>query len=279
MTISNQDNSEIFLIFFSLMSFFGLLAGFIIYFVVLYQNKQRINKQDQENLKFTFHQELMQAQLEIQEQTLNNVSLEIHDNIGQILSFVKLSMGTIKALSNEEKDERINENRELIAQAINDLRDLSKSLSKDNIATKGFIPTIETEVNRISKSGLINIELQIEGDAFALGDQRELVLFRILQESLNNTLKHSGADFVKISLLFCSDLFTLTVSDNGSGFDYQDAKSKNGSGLKNIRNRANLIGADVKINSAVGKGSQITVSLNPFEQQTYAHGNYSGSPG
>jgi signal transduction histidine kinase len=258
-----------------------ILLFILIIIVLLFISQKRYFKHREQvrSIEQAFSQELLQAQLEIQEQTLHHVSEEIHDNIGQVLSFVKLNLGTIKGLSDDEKNDRIGESKDLVAQAISDLRDLSRSLSKDNISTRGLLQTIRDETERIGKSGLVNINLHIDGDVFSLGEQRELVLFRILQESVNNTLKHSGADNLKICLQYCSDLFTLTLSDNGSGFDIGVAESKNGSGLKNIRNRANLIGAEVGIISVVGQGSEIRVSLNPFDKKTYADGNYSGSPG
>lgn len=272
-----DKNAELYTLILSVIVFFFILTCFIIYFVILYKNKQLKNEQEQEQLKATFNQELLKSQLEIQEQTLQNVSEDIHDNIGQVLSFVKLNLATTKGLEDEQKDERIAENRELLAQAISDLRDLSKSLSKQNISSRGFVQTIQIEIDRIIKSGLIQIEFSIKGDIINLGDKRELVLFRILQESINNVLKHSGANHLKISLHYSADLFTLTLSDDGSGFDTQFAEGKNGAGIKNIRNRAILIGAEVKINSAVGKGSEVILHLNPIDSQTYAHGNYPGS--
>jgi signal transduction histidine kinase len=80
----------------------------------------------------------------------------------------------------------------LVAQVINDLRDLSKSLSYEHIIQLGLVQTMEIEAGRINKSGIIKVELAIGGDAHNLGEERELVLFRIFQEALNNALKHSG---------------------------------------------------------------------------------------
>ncbi|MBW4890392.1 hypothetical protein KXQ82_11715 [Mucilaginibacter sp. HMF5004] len=253
-----------------------LIGVIMLLLAVYYHNNKKRHYIEKEHLKSGFKQELLKAQLEIQEQTFTHVSQEIHDNIGQVLSFVKLSLGTAVSLGDVEKDERIAESKELIARAITDLRDLSKSLSSDSFSAKGFIPAIKTEVERINKSKLIHADLKVEGTPNNPGEQTELVLFRILQETVNNTLKHANAECLNITLQYAPELLTLTIADDGLGFDKEEALSRNGSGLKNIRNRANLIGATVGIKSVVGRGSEVKVSLNPLEQP-YADRNYSGS--
>ena len=220
---------------------------------------------------------MLKAQLEVSEQTLNNVSQELHDNIGQVLSFVKLSLGMAPALAVDKKDDKIIESRDLIAQAITDLRDLSKSLSQDNIVSKGLAHTVKTEADRINRSRLLNVQFNLQGEIFSLGEQRELVLFRIVQETINNSLKHGRAANMKIGLHYSPDLFTLTLCDDGVGFDMEAALAKNGSGLKNIQNRAQLIGSDIMIESKIGAGTETRVSLNPNQPQLYANGNYKGS--
>jgi len=167
---------------------------------------------------------------------------------------------------------KIVESRDLVAQTIHDLRNLSKSLSFEHISRLGLIKTIEIEVERINNSGLIDAQLVIDDTPYSLGEQRELVLFRIFQEALNNTLKHAGAKHLKIVLQYHDELFNLTLEDDGTGFSAQSLNEKGGSGLKNIENRAALIGAETSINSSPGTGCRITVSLNPFKQQLYVDG-------
>ncbi len=245
---------------------FACITGFIIYFVVLYRNKQLKNKQEQEQLQSAFRQELLKAQIEMQEQTLLHVSREIHDNITQVLSFVKLSLAVAVKGGEEQKLIKINESRELVSQAINDLRDLSKSLSFEHITNLGLLKTIEMEAKRIHKSGIINTTLSSEGDPYPLGEQRELVLFRIFQEALNNTLKHAGAKHFKIGLQYQPEMFNLTLEDDGIGFSTGRTGAGTGSGLKNMASRAALIGAETSISSSPGNGCIIKVSLNPLEQ-------------
>ena len=159
---------------FSSAALFAFIAIFIIYFVVLYRNRQLKNRKEQERLQAAFKQELLKTQLEVQEQTLNYISTEIHDNITQVLSFVKLTLGNIAGGIEEEKKGKVLETRELVAQSITDLRDLSKSLSFEHIASQGLIRTIEKEVERIDKSGLIKVSLAQEGNFTRAADRLHL---------------------------------------------------------------------------------------------------------
>lgn len=212
----------------------------------------------------------------MQEDTLHHISQEIHDNITQVLSFVKLNLALTENLSEQNIQARIKESRELIAQTIYDLRDLSKSLSFEHISTLGLVKTVEMEADRFNKSGIIAVDVKITGDWYSLGEQRELLLFRILQESINNTIKHANAKQLKISLQYSEQLFNLTVEDDGAGFSTDVLKRKSGLGLKNMENRAALIGGTIIIDSSPGKGCLIKISLTPLKHLN-ADGNHPDS--
>jgi signal transduction histidine kinase len=251
---------------------FLIAPAFILLYIFIYNQRKKRHIEEKEQLKSTFQKELLKTQIEVQEQTLTNISREIHDNITQVLSFVKLNLGMIDN-GDEGIQNKINESRELVAQAITDLRNLSKSLSFEHIVNLGLVKTIELEADRINNSGLINTIFIVDGDEYSLGQQRELVLFRIFQEALNNTLKYSGAKHLKINLQYSEVLFNLTLEDDGAGFSPGLLHDNLGAGLKNIKNRAFLVGATANIDSSPGEGCRITVTLNPFEQQLYDDGS------
>ncbi|MEN0055765.1 MAG: ATP-binding protein [Mucilaginibacter sp.] len=256
-----------------------LLGVFIVSFLLLYQRKQNKNLFEKEQLKSSFQQELLITRMEIQEETLNNISRELHDNVTQVLSFVKLNLGVLSKSLDRNGQIKLNDNRELIAQSISDLRNLSKSISFEHISSIGLVKTLEMEAERINKSDIIKMALKIDGEIYPLGEQRELVLFRIFQEALNNALKYAQASNFKISLYYKPQMFNLTVEDDGIGFEPELLKDKSGSGLRNITNRASLIGAEAIINSSPGNGCNIKLSLNPLVQETYANGTHTNSPG
>jgi len=247
---------------------FLIAPAFILLYIFIYNQRKKRHIKEKESLRSAFRQELLKTQIEVQEQTLTNISREIHDNITQVLSFVKLNLSMIDGLDDKAKNKVI-ESRELVAQSINDLRNLSRSLSFEHIMQLGLVKTIGIEADRLNNSGVINILLTIDGDVYSLGEQRELVLFRIFQEALNNTLKHSEAKQLKISLQYSAELFNLTLEDNGAGFSTVMQDGKGGAGLRNMANRAALVGGVATIESSPGNGCTIKVSLNPLQLQQF----------
>jgi signal transduction histidine kinase len=268
------DGKELEILFASAVLFFSCLVGFIIYFIVLYKNRQIKHHREQEHLQSNFRQELLKAQLEIQEQTLSHIGREIHDNIGQVLSFVKLNLGT-STNNLLHLQQKMVESRDLVAQAINDLRDLSKSMSFQHIVHLGLVKAIQIEAERVNKSNLLQLEVKVEGEIYELGQQCELVLFRIFQESLNNALKHAEAQLFKIDLRFTAESFNLTLEDDGRGFTVTERLNDGyGSGLKNIESRAAMIGAVASISSSPGNGCLVSIELNHLTPQINVNGSY-----
>lgn len=245
-------------------AFFLLLIAVIIITAILYYNRRQSHRIDLSN----FQNILLKTQLEVQEQTLTNISRELHDNVTQVLSFVKLNLA-LTTSSEAGQQEKIKESRDLVGRAIDDLRNLSKSLNYESISAIGLVKSLEIESKRLNNSGLIHVDLDVKGDKYSLGQQRELILFRIFQEALNNTLKYAEAQHFKISLQYSNQLFNLNLEDDGNGFSIEHNQEKLGLGLRNIKSRAALIGADIRIESSPGKGCQISIVLNPILQLTY----------
>ncbi|MXV52268.1 hypothetical protein GS399_14920 [Pedobacter sp. HMF7647] len=260
----SPEQAEIYLLFFLGIFVFSCLVGFIIYFIFVYRNKQLKNDREKDQMVAQYHQELLKTRIEIQEQTLKHISDEIHDNIGQVLSFIKLNLSQAKNLDSGQKQEKIDESRELISHVIVDLRNLSHSLSFEHIVKHGLPETIKNDVQTLQNTGAYDIDFIISGQHYSLDQRIELVLYRIFQEAINNIIKHSKAKHLKISLQYFPEMFNLTVEDDGLGFNAGEIlKNCEGNGLKNIRNRASLIGASMDVNSSPNEGCQITISLNP----------------
>lgn len=243
---------------------FLLLGIFILLLAILYSKRQQKNKREKIKMQSQFQQELLRTQLEIQEQTLKTISQEIHDNIGQVLSLAKLNLNTIDITEQDELKEKIKDSKLLVSKAIQDLRDLSKSMNTDNIEAIGLIRAIEYEMEMIRKAGFSG-ELNIEGKTVRLDPQKELILFRIVQEVLNNIIKHAEADGIIVTVVYEEKEIKLNVKDNGKGFDLaplnESSDSGYGLGIRNMHNRAKLIGADFKINSSSGNGTEICLTV------------------
>jgi two-component system NarL family sensor kinase len=206
----------------------------------------------------------MRSQIEIQEQTFQNISQEIHDNIGQVLSLAKLNLGTMDTNQPETLQQKIDDSKKLVGKAIQDLRDLSKSLNTDYVSDMGLLRAVEYELEMIGKGGMFSTQLTLEGLPAKLDSQKELIIFRIIQEVINNIIKHSKANKILVQVAYLPGNFSIAITDNGTGFDLsllQGENSQFGLGLRNMHKRSQLIGASFSITSTLGTGTTVTVSL------------------
>ena len=234
---------------------FGLLAVFIIYFILLYRKSQVNLHFEQERLQ----QELLRVENEVKEQTLINVSRELHDNLGQIASLIKINLNMMSKDLNKEDTERISDSLKLLKGLIGDIKSLSASLKGEKIRHKGWIYLIREDVERINKIEGLQITFDYSGDG-VLQHEKEVILYRITQEVLNNTLKHAKATEAKLSISCSENQLLLYFSDNGIGF--VPTKVVKGSGLTNIEDRCKMISAVLELKSQVSNGTQIQISLN-----------------
>lgn len=243
-----------------------LLCIFIITILYLYKRKQVAFQENLERLKIDYEKNLLKTQLEIHEQTLQQISREIHDNIGLSLTLAKLHLNTINLNNEDQSSDLINFSIDLISKSINDLSDISKSLNGEIIANNGLIKALEIEINKLKKLNCFNIQFTITGNPVFLDSQKELVLFRIVQEALNNVLKHAHAKNIHVGLHYHTDHINLMVRDDGSGFEHLNAekrKEKNMSGLINMSHRAQLLNGSCTIESKLNKGTTIKIAA-PF---------------
>ena len=239
-----------------------LLSTFIILFMgvmivslfTLFKKKRDGYLKEKKLLQAEYEQTILQTRLEIQEQTLRTLSQEIHDNIGQALSLASLNLNTISTT----EPEKLNHTNELVDRAIQDLRDLSKSLNPERVGQVGIAEAIQHELRNLEKTGKFKTSF-IEGEeSFSLSKEKEIVLYRMVQETINNIIKHSKADLVEVVI----DNNRIVVSDNGIGFDVSNAPAS-GIGLGNIYQRAAMIGIHASINSSPGNGTTVTFTHKP----------------
>ena len=248
---------------------FSVLISVILKIVSLHRKKQNIYKQELQLVKSIYEKELLKTQLEIQEQTFNHIALELHDNVGHFLALAKLHLSTINGSEiNELEDvkEKVNESIFLLTSSLEEIRNLSKSLNTESIKENGLIKTVEQLIKQVEKSGKFEIEFYITGVTCFLDDQKEIVLFRIIQEAFNNILKHSKARKIVVRFNYNQPRLNIIVNDDGVGFNVQNALNRDNckdcSGLKNIITRSTLINASYVIESGDGKGTTINISTS-----------------
>ena len=240
-----------------------LLGALMISFLFLYRNRHRKLIREKEQLRLSYEWELLKSQLEIQEQTFRHISQEIHDNIGQVLSLAKLNLSTMDTAQPSNLEQKITDSKKLVAQAIYDLRNLSHSLSTDYIVDMGLAKAIEHELEMVRKSGDYQTEFDTKGKTYALDEQRELIIYRIVQETLSNIIKHAASQKIIIHLHYKPEELTLSITDNGKGFDLTPLNHDTsfGLGIKNMHNRARLMGAGFQISSTLDEGTSVVLNV------------------
>lgn len=244
---------------------FVLFAVFIVIFLLLFQQRQLQNVREKAALEAAFEQEILQSQVEVQNQTLQQVGHELHDNIGQLLSLTKLHLNTLadETLPHSAAT-RITDVSAVVDLTIREVRALTKSLDVDFIRQFGLVSSLRHELDRLQQTGRFDTDLLIGGEVYSLGFQREIVLFRIMQEALNNSIKHAHASRITLSMTYQPDELTLTITDDGQGFDLRDLENRaleeSGAGLRTMQRRAELIGGTCHLRSEAGRGTCITLT-------------------
>jgi two-component system NarL family sensor kinase len=251
-----------------------LLVGFVITTLFLYQRRQHKQEKELSRLREEFNQELLSSQIEIQENTMRLIGEELHDNVKQQLVFVSRSLSTMAYTSTIEEDKEVlNTTGSYVDKAIKDIQHLSNTLHTERITEEGLIPTIKAEVANINRLGVLTVNYDSDLYYNYFNGKTTIFLYRMLQESLQNILKHAQATHVNIKV-YCSDeeTFVIEIQDNGIGFNLADEKERigksGGVGVKSMLNRANLIGAKINIESAIGSGTTVKITIPIPDEDT-----------
>jgi len=208
--------------------------------------------------KIERQKQIAQATLDGQEKERTAIGMEMHDNISQILGVINLYLGLAKSRP-ELTQEMVEKSTENVLLCIKEIRKLSKSLVTTNISRYGLLFAIKDLIEDFEELDLkftANIdELSLPG----LDDKIQFSLYRIIQEQLNNIVKHSMARHVSLSILCTGNILTLVIEDDGVGFD--TTKKHRGIGLSNMENRVDLLNGTFEIVSATNSGCTLKISF------------------
>lgn len=232
----------------------AVLLVFIINFVLLYRKKQEEYEWDREQAK----QLLLTTQIEIKEQTMSNISRELHDNFGQIASLIKINLSMLN-IKDKEEERKVADTLELVKTLITDIKLLSTTIKGENLQRFGLLNMIDKDIERLSKLDYLTISRTGEQDLPEMSPETEVFLYRMTQENFNNILQHSESSLAELNIKKNNDTLDFIFKDNGKGFDTKT--NKQGNGLINLEERCRLINAELDIKSQPNQGTTITISL------------------
>lgn len=230
----------------------ALVGAFMFAMVIFYQKRKIKTIREQQRLIAQYEQAVLKAKAEIQEETLKYVGQELHDNVGQLLSLIKLYLS--RPDTQQQTDVR-----QLIDQAIMDIRSLSHDLNINRVEQYPLADFIEQELSRVQKVGVVKTSFDNEGFCEPPSIQDRLMISRIFQECINNILKHAEANHIFVKLVAEKENCVLSIIDDGVGFEANTLHE--GSGLINIYDRVKLIGGSIEITSSMGKGTKIKLRI------------------
>lgn len=257
-----QISSKDFVFLIGLASVIFLIAPVsLIIYVAMYNNRKKRHEQETAWLKTSFENELLKSQMEVQEQTMQTLAGHLHDNIGQLLSLTVVTLSAIKPDDPLKLREKVDSASQLAKRAIKELRQLSRLIYGQELIRMGLAKAICFELDYLKTADLHAISFNSN---YELPDERksdkEIILFRIFQEILNNAVRHAEASAIDVVLQQDEQTLVMQIKDNGKGFVEEDViKDKKGMGLFNIRKRVALIGGEVSI--AAQNGTEIKIVI------------------
>jgi signal transduction histidine kinase len=253
-----QTEYKVFIVLATLIVF--VFIGGIMVFIIQYHKRKLHYEREKAILNEQHIQDLLHTKLEIQKHTLADLGREIHDNVGQ-----RLTLASVYAndLAFDDSYPSIKEQVTAISSILNeslaDLRSLSKSLTNPHAEFTELKDLIDEECRRVNRLNVCKVEYTFTDTNFTISATIKNFILRIIQEFIQNSLKHANCTHVFLDLNHTPSGLDIRANDNGEGFDlntYRDDENK-GIGLVNMRKRAELIGAEFSLNSVIQKGTML----------------------
>ena len=228
-----------------------IVIALVILFSTFQKRKNSLlekQKRDRED----FEREITKTQIEIREETLRNISWELHDNIGQLLTLAKIQLQSASI-------ENINDVKETLSKGLLEVRSLSKLINPESIKKIQLKEALQLEMDRFNRLKFIKATLNVKGKQRKIHSETSIIIFRILQEFFSNTIKHSKAKHLDVLIDYKDNLLEITAKDDGVGFSMKDTQF-NGIGLENIKNRAKMINAIATFSSEINNGTTLKIT-------------------
>jgi signal transduction histidine kinase len=258
----NVYNKEFFLVFLIGLAIVLLLAFTIIVFVIAYQKRMLNEKLKREKLEVAYQQKILKATLISQENERSRIATDLHDSVGAMLSTIRLTLHATESQLNENN--LFANSKQMLDETIETIRRISRDLLPVNLEKFGLSNTLQEMAERITQSGKVKVLFKEEGEKHLIKKESEVQVFRIIQELLNNSLKHAEATEIVLQMRW-SDKLVLLIKDNGKGFELPKEENfneiKTGVGLHSINLRTKLLAGTLTIKTEKQKGSEFLITV------------------
>lgn len=255
------DHEIVYIVIIGSLGMLTLLVGFVL-FIFAHQKRMLMEQEKRRQMDVDFQTKMIQLQIDSTEAERKRIAADLHDSIGSLLWAAKLNLaflGRSANFSNELKDS-YSETLSILDQSVEGVRRISWELTPEAFSHTGLSASIKELTTRLNGKGQRMIFVET-GDSVFWNDDAALMVFRIVQELVNNAVKHSKASQIEIQLTWTASTLMVSVSDDGVGFSL-NKEFRSGIGWWNITNRSAKIGATLVVNENIAKGSAVTLTVN-----------------
>ena len=210
--------------------------------------------------------EYLQELIAEKDRTMQLISVEVHDNVNQMLNLVRFNLFTMRDNPSANHVSLVLQTNEIVNRLILDTNNIAHTLNADRLKEQGLMSSLKEAVKWVNESKRISCELLVRGITKKLDPQLEVTVFRIAQEAINNVIKHAEAGEIHITLSFEHDFFAISIRDNGKGFDYGNGNYTKSVGMSSMSRRATAVNGTLVIDSSLGWGTVITLHV-PYANQ------------
>ncbi|CAG5070978.1 hypothetical protein DYBT9623_03306 [Dyadobacter sp. CECT 9623] len=258
-----QNNEELKLALLIALIAMLMMAFFVISFVMYYQKRRFEEEKKINDIEKNYNRLLLDTALNSEETERRRIAQDLHDDIGTMLSLTKLSLNQLSKLvnasENEKQEQIMKKSQSLVEETILHVRRITRDLVPTTLERFGLLEAIEEFIDKLEEDNNLVISFHSNTVEFPRqGQKLELTLYRIMQELVNNAIKHASCSSIEISLEIENEMIGLRVTDNGIGFDPEKIKENNlaGLGLLGIESRLAIVNGTVQYEKpAKGTGS------------------------
>lgn len=229
-----------------------------------YRNKQKLQQQRINELETENQLAATEAVLKGEEQERTRLAKDLHDGLGGMLSGIKYSLNTMKGnlIMTPDNAQAFERSMDMLDSSIKEMRRVAHNMMPEALLKFGLDTALKDFCNDINSSGALKVNYQSIGlDKKTIDQTNAIAIYRIVQELLNNTMKHAAATTAIVQVTHIDDILSITVEDDGKGFDTLTLKNEKGIGWTNIQNRVEFLKGKLDINSQPGKGTSVHIEL------------------
>ena len=244
-----------------------LISGAVVLLVVSllsyrnYKQKQKLQQQRIAELETQQQLTATEAVLKGEEQERTRLAKDLHDGLGGMLSGIKYSFNNMRGnlVMTPDNAQAFERSMDMLDSSIKEMRRVAHNMMPEALMKLGLQQALQDYCDGLSESQPFALNSEFHGLDKRMEPATEIVVYRIVQELLNNTVKHSGATTILAQVIRNDNSLSITVEDNGKGFNMDDATIDRGMGLKNIQSRVDYLKGQIDIKSAEGKGTSVHI--------------------